>query len=305
MRRTILPFLSWFVMSFLLFSCVDDDLKDCGRPVRLSIAYAYPPSAACGGIDRIDLFVFDSKGIFVGEWSDYPVDLSSDYSMTLPLPAGEYNFVCYGGLEIPPYQLTPLLSSCVSGKTTIESMRVGVLCQSDGSVRNTLSPLFYGRLSEIEVDTSTETLQLLLTENTNRIHVTAGGAINRNASYVLRLEDANGEYYLNNQFASDRKFFYSCSLDRCEKGVEGVLTTLRLSRDRRLPILRVLDGNSGEDLYRADLIDLILQLESASGPIDFERTHDFYLELFFDKDKGVGVVLNGWRLSEQESGVGR
>ena len=291
-----------FTALALLTSCINDDLSDCNRGVRVYFSYDGSSSQSLSSLDvsRITLLAFDASGRYVGEWIDEAPVLNADYNIPVPLDQGKYRFVAYAGL-VSPCSLTP--ASPVAGETLFNQMAFNLDTRSDGAVTSVLSNIYHSYYPEFEVlaGVADQKVTLPLVEMTNRIHLTVEGLNTHTSEFSLRIDDKNGDYDLSNAFNSDRSLFYSssCSKKAAEDVLESSLTVLRLSRDRRTPVLSLREETSDKAYYEENLISLILLLESKVGTIDFAKTHDFHITLTFDASLNVTVAINGWVLNEQ------
>lgn len=291
MKRVLFNLFSILIPLALLPSCVNYEPTDCNTGVKVSFSNA-------SSTTRVDLFVFNESGLYLGTWSEENLDLSSG-SITLPLRSGNYRLVAYAGLTAP-YSLSP--ETLVGGETKFDDMRLNLSCRSDGAVTDVPGQLFHGYLPDVDVVISKAGLDTVipLIENTNRINVTIVGLTNPEA-YRLRIDDTNGDYNLDNSFATVRTIFYTSDLkkDEATSNLTGAFTVLRLKQDRKHAIITLREETSNKVLFEASLIDLLLNI----GTLDFDKTHDYNIILTFDLNLNVTATINGWKVKEQSGAI--
>lgn len=130
-----------------LSSCdaFNEDLDPCLHGVELHFRYDYNlefANAFPAQVDCLTLFIYDANGNYLGKRSEQGAPLTNEhYAMTVDLPAGDYHFVAYGGMECEKSSFhfveTPAAGSRLS------DLEVEIDAESIGK---NLHPLFFGDL---------------------------------------------------------------------------------------------------------------------------------------------------------------
>ena len=124
-----------------MHGCVNDDLSVCG----VSVNFTYTKNLDkidlfAEKVDGIDLFVFDSRDVYIGNYNERGGRLKSPgYSMSLNLFEGAYTFVAWGNLN-EDYSLTEF----VPGQTTLQEAELSLSRINNIVDRQLLAPLYFG-----------------------------------------------------------------------------------------------------------------------------------------------------------------
>ena len=226
--------------------------------LNLKWADAFPSE-----VNSVNLYVFDSDGLFVREYLGRGEALSDpDYHIVLDLPVGDYRFVAWCGLENDGVEQEYFtVPQPVPGVTTIEELtcslntkttRAGETAEySDERLRF----LYHGRLNatiEDHHDGRVYEHVISLTKNTNHIRIilqeTTGEGLGKD-DYDITIEDANSVMEYDNSLRKTAPITYKpWNQDSDELGVgkpeaegglqhvRGVyadLTTGRLTADHK------------------------------------------------------------------------
>ena len=132
---------------------INEDLPECNQGARLRFIYDYNmeyANAFPSQVDCLTLLVYDNEGNFVASRTASAPEISAeDYRMTIDLPAGEYTFVAYGGMDC---QESSFHFTDASTKADIPSKLENLEVQMNASSITApegkpLHKLFYGRLN--------------------------------------------------------------------------------------------------------------------------------------------------------------
>ena len=210
-------------LTLILVSCdslVYDDEGDCTVQYKMVFRYdmnlkwadAFPSE-----VKSVNLYAFDSNGVFVKEFSDRGDVLSyPGYCMTLDLPAGDYQFVAWCGLRnegIAEESFT--VPQPVPGQTTIAELTCSLNTKKNGTDAYSdtwLQFLYHGSLKATLPDTQEgkEYLYTMyLTKNTNHIRVILheGGDMDVE-DYNISIADANGVMSYDNTLLGNAEVTY-------------------------------------------------------------------------------------------------
>ncbi len=173
-----------------------------------------------------------------------------------------------------------------------------------------MSPLFYAAHKDgiVNVKRGVSVRDTLnLTQNTYKINVTVDGLKASSDNYLISVEDNNGRYRFDNSIASQSKFNYISPCTKVNNGTRltSSITVLRLLESRS-PILRVYDASKGSVVFERNLVELIMLINTVGGRIDFSYMHEFDIELIARNgvELSFDVIINGWRVIENGSGLG-
>lgn len=157
------PLLAVLCLTSALSACekIFDDQSACLQGVALRFVYDYhmEPNANAfpANVDCLDVLVFDADGNFITQFSETSDVLQNEnYRLNIPLEAGEYNIVAYGGLACTHarFTFTPDFNSDVEQSLTRDDIRVtlprNAQAQSDKQLHDIAERsggLFYGALN--------------------------------------------------------------------------------------------------------------------------------------------------------------
>ena len=350
MKRTFLLSLFGLLMAAsLLTSCGErlfDYEGDC--EVTHSIRFVYDMNlkwadAFPSEVKSVNLYAFDSKGVFVKEYSDSGAALSEPgYSMLLDLPVGRYKFVAWCGLEndgVAGESFT--VPQPVAGVTTIDELTCTLNTERSGDAeysKNQLRFLYHGYLEAELVDNHDGTkyeYEIRLTKDTNHIRIIlqelTGDGMDKN-DYEFTIEDANGVMEYDNRLAQSGVITYMpWNQDADELGVgkteaegglkyiKGVYADLTVSRIMASHsddmMLTVMNSQTHEPIARVPLIQYALLSKKyyeqtyghAMEDQEFlDREDEYVLTFFLEKNRWLNseIMIHSWRVVRHDYGVG-
>lgn len=212
------------VLSFILTSCdslIYDDEGDCEVKYKIQFRYemnlkwadAFPSE-----VNSVNLYVFDSKGVFVKEFIGRGEALSKPgYYMDLDLPAGVYQFVAWCGLANEGTEMESFtVPQPVTGVTTIDEITCLLNAEKKGETDYSdkrLYFLYHGYL-EASLPDSQDGAEYMytvyLTKDTNHIRIILheiDGDMEAD-DYEFRIEAANGFMAYDNTLLGNTKVTY-------------------------------------------------------------------------------------------------
>lgn len=302
-------YISLLFLTFLLpilNSCIDQKLEDC-LPENNGIRIYFTPTAKSYAstmlnseeVKDIKLFIFDEKGNYLRTEHDAQPSFSSDYHMTLFLNPGVYTFVSWINLDKPYNQ---------NEYSTLEEMRVYIEKDKEDIVSTNPHALFQAYETSVKItDQTDQTVRLSLTQDVNTINVKTRNFVPAGSNYRLTITARNGIYKFDNSFASDTdEVHYISSMQIGDSSqLTGTQNILRLSEDRKDPILKIDDPLTGSVVYEAKLMDLIANINANGTVIDIANTHVYDILLIFPPkndyvfpDVGITISINGWIVNE-------
>ena len=159
----------------LCASCVRDGMdEDCNSYVRFVYDY---------NLEYIDLFhkqatkmnlyVFDEKGVFVTELKEESGAFAPDYLMTLPgaMAGRRYIFVAWSGLYDKSYDkvtLTPGVSTLEDLEVSVNNLRTRI---GGGVVDRELHLLWHGKRTEVSPQYNNDITTVSLLKNTKKFRI--------------------------------------------------------------------------------------------------------------------------------------
>lgn len=288
-------------------------------------------------VKSVHLYVFDSDGLFLQEYSDRGPALSTgDYFIELKnLPAGDYKFVAWCGLDNDTDDESFTVPQPVAGRTTIDELTcsLNTLGKSRGSLSSDkrLYFLYHGYLEDTLIDDNDgETFEhvIYLTKDTNHIRIILQELSTDEDmdpdDYEIFIESANGVMaYDNSMLGTDVITYQPWALDNdvVEIGkpdvsetvyVKGVYADLSLARlmnsENRSLMLTILDSkHKGQVIARVPLIQYALlsrrYYEEAYGHkmsdqefLDREDEYVFTFFLYGNRWVNTYINIHSWRV---------
>ncbi|MCH5215893.1 MAG: FimB/Mfa2 family fimbrial subunit [Muribaculaceae bacterium] len=287
--RTYLTVICAVLISLLGTSCEDffDYEGDCDVVHKVRFVYnrnlkwadAFPAE-----VNSVNLYVFDSNGVFVKEYFGRGDELSRpDYYIVLDLPAGDYQLLAWCGLDngedIEESFSVPVP---VKGVTRIEEMTCKmntspepVISRSDDEQmvysNKQLHFMFHGLLNvtlEDNHDGREYIHTVELTKDTNHIRIILQELSNdeglNEKDYIVSIESANGCYAYDNSLVGNQivrftpwaQFSDVVGVGRVEtdgiKYVKGLVADLSVGRmmvsDANKMMLTIRDAKTGENI---------------------------------------------------------
>ena len=297
-------------------------------------------------VKSVNLYVFDSNGIFLQEYSDRGPALSTgDYSIELKnLPAGDYKFVAWCGLDNDTDDESFTVPQPVAGQTTIDELTCSLNALSESRSRlysdKKLSFLYHGYLEETLIDDNDgKSFEHVidLTKDTNHIRIilqelSSDEDMNPD-DYDIFIESANGVMAYDNSMLSNDVITYKWwAMDNnlAEIGkpdgsetvfVKGIYADLSLARlmasESRSLMLTILDNKrNGQVIARVPLIQYALlgldYYKETYGhremtPQEFlDRADEYSFTFFLYGNRWVNsyIDIHSWRYWFQNYDVG-
>lgn len=286
------------VILCLSVGCLREKRSGCSEGLFLKFRYATADDLRMNPefpeTDHLSVFIFDGSGLFVCEKKDSAVQIGSGYTMQLPFYEGQYQFVVWSGLS-GSYEIT----TCVAGETRIEDFTLQLMREDDNRV-STLPPLlYYGRHEAITLTpdrTQEVTIGLRRITNTVRVIIHVPGA---ETPPLVSIHDNNGSYNYCGELIADEFMEYSPlytqSPDLPDTWIADFnVMGLHDDSDARLTVSQP----DNESLYDEKLVKGLL---GANPNIDFNRDHDFTVEITFnDYFIPVSILVNDWEIITED-----
>lgn len=323
-------------------SWVRDDLTDCpkGCKVQLKVEAGisteggFNAAAFRDEVQSLSLYVFDSNGKFVGQFSEQGDKLKQgDYTVDVPIDPGHYKAVAWTGLEDDHY----IVSDLVPGTSTIEDLEVLLERNSENRQDEYLGPVWHGKIDDIEVKPNVYQVYEVPMRKTNNNFVVVLHDMNGNPikgdTFTYEIQSANGRMAHDHSLLEDDVLKYgayfveTANLSDYDdtKGEEPVVN-LTVAR-AELNTLRLVKGNptrlvireraGGKLVLDINLIQYILMTrEYYENRVGAKLTDQQYLDyedkyslMFTMMPTGsiinpyamVELRINGWVLRPQDA----
>ena len=277
-----------------LQGCLEDDLSVCG----VSVDFIFTKNVE--GVDKfptnvnkINLYIYDSQGNFVGEYSEEGRRLHSG-PMKLNLMEGRYSLVAWGNL-CDDYQLADM--------EKLNNANLSLIRAND-TIKNRPVDLYHGMLYQIEVKPEIQNNQLFtieLTKNTNKVVVTTTGmpySEHSKTSYDCLIVSRNGDYKFDNSITGfDRLHYIPESFINDDEEKVSDFVIMRELNDKtitnsQLLVIRITEGEEPVVLVRTSLTDLLIPI-SITGDLDIDDYFEIEIEIT-ETNGTASIFINGW-----------
>ena len=301
-------------------SAIYDDEGDCSIAYEVKFSYErniqfrelFPEQ-----VRSVELYAFDPDSHRL-LWSGTETGnalADPDYTMSLPLPAGDYDLVAWGG-HVGSDHFTLAPQGRAASVQTLDQL-ICRLNRTAAESSDDLTPLFHGMVSRVNLPDTFGTVitrVMPVMKNTNRIHVeftSNNGHPIDPSGFEIYITDCNGVMNYDNALLSDETItFRPWTTDfEGEKPLEfrTSMTTVRLMTDgkTRLTVIRKKDGEKIIDLL---LPSLLAQAKAQyNHPMSdqeyLDRQDEHILRFTLAGDPGyetwyieAGLYINSWRV---------
>ncbi|MDR1632100.1 MAG: FimB/Mfa2 family fimbrial subunit [Dysgonamonadaceae bacterium] len=292
---------------FSLFSCIQDDLSIC-KPDGIIPQFILVPYEGNNIINdslySATLCVFDEQDHFIASYQiPGRPELNKTYTPDWGLSPGTYHFSMW--LNYHKVNVEP----CIIGKTMRHDTMIRLAIPDSKIVDDpgSIPFLCHGRLENEEVSEENQLFTIPVMQLTNKINLRvtglkqAGSFLRASAAesddYLFSIEDNNGYYRIGGDFGSGSYFTYSTNKRIDSDTLDASLTVLKLSATRFNPTISFRNLTTRKQLFSEDLTNSLIQLILSEYPDnDFDKNHDYYIEINSSPEKEitVTVTINGW-----------
>jgi len=299
-------------MAVILSGCIYEDLTECPAPasgVRLIVKTAAEVNNATDfdryGIDSVTVYVFDRAGRFVTLSGGGPYTIGREYALPVTLPGGSYQFVAFTN-QGDFYQTNWSKEALYAAKPLIGDISMSVNLPGDRCVRNDIPNLHYGTLQDAEVVKDRDNVfTVVVTPDTYKVNFTVKGLPLNNDQYDFSVEDHNFSRRMNNaRIPLTGDFYYVRTSDFIHRtDLTTSMIILDLAETKIMPFTLTNDMTQ-RVMYSDNLIGMIRKAyQNAGQALDFGTTFEFDIVLSFQANLGIGVSVNGWSYSGNESNL--
>lgn len=289
------------ILSFVLAGCIRDDLSDCiQRETGLVLKYRYAVPLETGKssnpaeIDRLSVFIFDEKGLFMSQVSDSLIRIDDNYTTELPHKEGRFQFVVWAGFSDESYRLP----DCVQGTTRIDDFILYLKREADRRVIKHPALLYHGMHETVELKPDEKKrVWIDLKRITNNIRVIARD-LNPELKHTIEIVDNNGVYDAFGNFVNDERITYIPQYENKQGSDVPLIADFAVMKlaPGRSPHLRIVDER-GALRYDENLVGKLI---GENPTINFEYDHDFVIEIIFSGYVPVSIKINGWEIIAEE-----
>jgi len=289
-------FLSAFLIFPILQGCVEDDLSVCG----ITIDFVFTKNVEgvdkfATNVNKINLFVYDSGGNYIGEYSAEGDRLHSN-SMALNLLPGVYTLIAWGNIcdDYELYNTTNFGEAELSLKRT------------ENIVSTHPGDLYHGGLYQLKVDPDLKANQrdtIELTKNTNNIKVTTKGmpydeeTKSSKTTYSCSIVSNNGDYKFDNEITGTDRLQYiaKTSINEDKEKVSDFVVMRELNNNitqSQIVITRNEEDKIPVDILQTDLVPILISA-SLTGDLDIED--EFEIEIIITETNGTTTIkIDDW-----------
>lgn len=303
--------------------CTKEPTSDCevrnGRAIVYEYAYHNSRGDLIGSeIDKITVFVFDENDIFISRHTFSGSDLPSDYTVTLPLPTGNYTIISLGG-SLESYTIgdkNNMSEGLIAEQSTLEDFRIALKStpQTDGpSVGEKPSPLFYSK-DEISIENKKqEIFRIGFMKNSSTVLFRIVEKFRDNTRspladampytlYCLGKQNLlNYENKIPNAEASEMKYI-PYSVNKAENTYEARVDMMRLIAGNPVNVT-LRHTETGRLLVDENLLSFIFASESPYfTQSDMDKEDLFTIDFEIDKnpagiDATITIKIAGWPIA--------
>ncbi|MDR3061901.1 MAG: FimB/Mfa2 family fimbrial subunit [Dysgonamonadaceae bacterium] len=297
-------------------SCIGEDLSICRSngiiPQFILVPYE-GNNIINDSLYSAKVYVFNKEEVFVTSYeiSGRP-ELNKAYTPDWTLPPGKYYFNVWLN-----YKGQVKMDSCIAGQTSMRTARVNFEIPAAGVIdeRSKKIPfLCYGELEQQEVDASNYVLTIPVMQLTNTINLRVTGLTDPESSLEPSLVDIPGFQYaisadnriytLDGNFDTCPDFTYMTVKQGGPDTLETTLTILKLSKERANTTISFTNLANKKELFSGNLSNNLIDLILSKYPdIDFDKNHDYYLEINSGPPQTeitLKLTINGWSESTSD-----
>lgn len=307
MKRISIPIFIVFIL--LLQSCIKEDMSICNSELLLRFRYTLNKQHANlfdSDIHHVTVYLFDSNGKYVDNFSEQGDKLTNDYIMHIPLPEGKYSVVAYGG-DFTTYSVGELNGS---GNTLNQALRKGITDIEDFRMElknmtgaesylypaSTPDDLYAGlTINAVSAPINKNVTDVELIKDTKKIKVKITGADAFDAPFDVHITALNGRYKSDNNLDIHHGTFKYTPINTLSQPqyIETDLKIMRLVLGQS-SMLVIKDSVTQKILYNEDMIEHILSTHQYVSQEDFDREDEFIFEISVVNNSVVSVSINGW-----------
>lgn len=284
--------LHYFIVIVLTASiaggCVKEDLSDCG--LNLIFKYDYNMDYVDkfpSDIFKLNVYVFDENGIFVGEYTYEKKNTNKNYKMKLSLEPGRYSIYTWAELR-DDYSTAVLMRSSAH----FSEAALSLIRPSDNYLTTKPKPLYHGAVTNLDVKRSgNKDVLVSLIKDTNFIRVTSRGlpiGAEGLQDFSCRIEGDNAEYKFDNSVAENGSVIY---LTESSMETQSIISDFMVMRLVSTGQSELVVEYRGREIFRKKLLPLVM----TDPNIDLDRQDTYYIDIEFSHTfMTVSITVNGW-----------
>lgn len=274
--------------------CLHENRSDCNNGLLLQFRYVTSDGQALKPgfpkSDHLSVFVFDGNGLFVCEKKDTGIYIDNSYVMEIPFYEGQYQFVVWAGLADSYH-----IKSCIPGQTPIQSFILQVKRDINQNITSLPPLLYYGYHETITLNPARTTpIVIGLQRMTNTVRIIVHTE-NPDIHPQISILDNNGAYNHQGKRMPDDLLTYLPHYTHFPEKPgtwSADFNVMQLYADSKAQL--VISSPDDELEYRENLISDLL---GANPDIDFNRDHDFIVEITLDAYYvPLSILINNWEI---------
>ncbi|MCC8089448.1 MAG: FimB/Mfa2 family fimbrial subunit [Rikenellaceae bacterium] len=299
--------LLFMILTVIAAACsIKEDLSDCppsDRYIRVhyTTGNSNTSSLTVEQLTNLNLYIFDSDNKFL-QVEDIVEIGDNGYYTDVELSQGSYTFIVWTNVT-DCFQILP--EYLIPGATTIEELLVEIEKEEEDILRNITEPLYYGYYDSAEVSENEDhDFYIDIANQLYTINLWVRGLESYLNNFRFEITDIHGRIGYDNTVRSEELVYYVnyCSRDT-EGQLSGSLNILHLQEHRQTAYLNLINSDSEEIFFSANLVELILSLKEYGVIVDFNTIFVYDIILVFGPNMEVTIYVNGWKVREDSGEI--
>lgn len=281
----------------MLQGCIKEKLADCDFTLVLDFdqtSNCLPAGPYPSDLNRIDVFAFDEKGLFVNQFTVFKPFTGQDFKMPITLPKGIFKLVAWAGFA--GEQLN--LNHFIKGLSNINEVYMASFIATNQGNATSPHTLYYGIKNNVTVLANSSTPEVInLLQKAKPVHINLGGqglnpkddfqiSISNNATYYrfdnldVRLNPGNNKT-ISPLIADPSMNIY--------KATTNLIWPMNDDNSPALTIKNLTENKNSLSLSMADLLSRIPQT-------DFDCEPSVNIDIYYISEAQIEVRINGWKV---------
>lgn len=309
MKYSLKKILPAFFLLAGLAGCIKEDRSECNPGVLLKYDYSLNTEHTNlfgAEVGKVTAYVFDSDGLYYGCFAEEGNHLTNNYRMHLPLPAGDYSVVVWGG-ALGTYltgetnaEGTAFQSELKKGITHIDNFML--LAEKNGQPLQALDPLWHGSVQATSVYWSKDPVAVSLMKNTKQLTVKvkdaaiAAGRSGGETSYRVRCEGNNARFMADNRFGKNAAaVVYQPHHTELAPGIlTARLDLLRLVEGN--PLRLIVENSEGQTIFNKNIVEELMRAGRFETQEELDREDELEVVIERNSNITITVTINGWNV---------
>ena len=293
--------------TILATGCIKENRSNCNYDISFSLSYVVDVEGNNlfdQNLDSITVHMFNEGDKYVyTKIEDASAIINNGYIMTIPLiEPGTYKVVVIGDTDQKDYTIgsvappTHATKTLIPNETDLEDFRISVK-HTNGLIDRELGDFFIAISKEVIVTgLESQTIEVMLTKNTKKIHLTVNG-LGNSSDFTPTIRCKNGAYNSENTIPDNsEEITYKPYVSSATTRANSVFTLSTLRLIEGMPMSLSFEGSNGK-IPTQDLMSLIKLNPKYKTQEDLDAEDEFNLSLNYDTDGEtlISVTINSWK----------